>query len=116
MEALLETVTVYNAVNELREALSEWAHLGRERMFTVRYLLADGDNIVVDIGKQYCTSEIDRFVISYRDRAIVATAGTLGRVRHTQTFARHCDLRAWMGATLQLVSGRQPCAQLHPPL
>jgi len=120
MEALLETMEAYSAVNELRETLCEVFHRECDQTFIVRYLLADGDDIIVDVRKPYRTPEVDRFVVSCRGKAIVATAGTLGRVRHTQTFAHHRELHEWMRATLQLVGGRQPCAQLparlHPPL
>lgn len=120
MEALLEAVEAYSAVNELRETLCEVFHRGCDQTFIVRYLLADGDDIIVDVRKPHRTPEVDRFVVSCRGRKIVATAGTLGRVRDTQTFAHHRELRAWMGTTLQLVGGRQPCAQLpaqlHPAL
>jgi hypothetical protein len=107
MEAPLDA---HSAVDELREALCEDFHLERERVFTARCVLAGGDEIVVDVGKPHCTPEIDRFVVSCRGRSIVATAGTLGRVRQTRRFAREHDLRAWMRATLRLVSGAQPSA------
>ena len=101
MQALLETKDVFNAVNELRDALCEVFHRECEQMFTVRYVLTNGDDIVVDVRKPYRTPEIDRFVVSCRGREILATAGTLGRVRQTQRFARDCELRTWMHATLQ---------------
>lgn len=107
MLELLETVEIQSAVNELQEDLSWWAHHTRPGVFRVRTRLADGDVIVVDVAKEKRTPEIDRFLLTCRGNqrsVITATAGTLGRTRHTQTFASHRDARAWMLATLQLVS------------
>ena len=110
MEALFETMEVYSAINELRETLCEVFHRDCDQKCIVRYVLADGDNIIIDVRKPYRTPEIDRFVVSCRGREIVATAGTLGRVRKTQHFAHHRELRNWMCKTLQLMDEEQPGA------
>ena len=104
---LLEAVEIRSAVNELQEDLSWWAHHTRSGVLRVRTRLDHGDVIVVDVAKQYCTPEIDRFLLTCpvnQRSAITVTAGTLGRTRHTQTFTSHRDARAWMLATLRLVS------------
>lgn len=110
----LDALRHYNAVSELHRELSEWAHTARPHEFIVRRLLADGNDIVVDVVKQHRTPEIDRFVVSCLGTAITATAGTLGRVRQTKSFTHHRDLRAWMRATLQLVDGVQSGAARGP--
>lgn len=104
---LLEAAEIRSAVNELQEDLSWWAHHTRSGVLRVRTRLDRGDVIVVDVAKQFCTPEIDRFTLAYpgnQRSVITATAGTLGRTRHTQTFKSQRDARAWMLATLQLVS------------
>ena len=50
---LLETVNVHNAINELQEDLSWWAHHTRSGELRVRTRLDHGDVIVVDVAKEY---------------------------------------------------------------
>ena len=107
MQELLETVEIHSAVNELQADLSWWAHHTRSGVLRVRTRLDFGEVIVVDVAKEHCTPEIDRFTLRCpvnQRSVIIATAGTLGRIKHTQTFASHGEARAWMLATLQLVS------------
>ena len=109
MQEMLETLEIDSAVNELQADLSWWAHhtLRSASVLRVRTRLDRGDVIVVDVAKEHCTPEIDRFTLRCpvnQRSVIIATAGTLGRTRHTQTFKSHRDARAWMLATLQLVS------------
>ena len=109
MHALLETMDVFSAGNELRDTLCEVFHRECEQVFIVRYMHLDGDKITVDVRKPYRTPEVDRFEIFCNGSGtIVATAGTLGRVRQTQHFAHHRALRKWKRATVQpdAVDGR----------
>tara|TARA_B100000902_G_C27058809_1_gene788017 strand:+ start:145 stop:480 length:336 start_codon:yes stop_codon:yes gene_type:complete len=102
MQGLLETMDVFSASNELHSTLCEVFHRQCEQMFIVRYMLADGDTITVDVRKPYRTPEVDRFeIFCAGSGTIVASAGTLGRLRHTQHFKHHRELRKWMHTTVQ---------------
>ena len=99
----LATAETRSAVAELHEQLAWWAHHARPGLVRVRTRLDVGDAIVVDVADPHRTPELDRFTLTCRGTAIAATAGTLGRVRHTRTCRSHRDARAWILATLQLV-------------
>jgi len=104
----------YNAVCELHHDLSEWAHTADPPEFIVRRLLADGNDITVDIVAPP-TREIDRFVVSLGKEQLTAMAGALGVERKGRAWTRASfhmgDLQRWMRATvaenlrLVLVSG-----------
>jgi len=100
----LEDLRVYNAVSNLHNQLSEWAHTADPPEFIVRRLLADRNDITIDVvGLR--TSWIDRFVVTLNAKELTAMAGTLGVERKSRawpcaSFAMG-NLQRWMRATIE---------------
>ena len=104
MIAAAEELLHYNAVSELHHELSEWAHTAEPPEFIVRRLLADGNDITVDVVGLH-TKEIDRFVVTIGRENLTAKAGTLGVMgvkwhAWPRSSFQTGDLQCWMRDTV----------------
>lgn len=106
------------ATEELHAYLCRWLHTSDGLDMIVRCLRPDSNEIIVDLGSQRHTPEIDRFVLAFRPLAkgncdadgvnlrqrkiptiITATAGTLTTNKHEATFNSPEKLWLWMRTT-----------------
>ena len=99
----LEDLHLYDAVSDLHHELSEWAHMADPPQFVVRRLLADRNDITVDIiGAP--KRGLDRFVVRMSKEDLTAMAGTLGVEREGRVWPRASfrmeDLQSWFRATV----------------
>ena len=99
----LEDLRLYDAVSDLHHELSEWAHTADPPQFVVRRLLADRNDITVDIVGAPKRG-LDRFVVRMGKEDLTAMAGTLGVEREGRVWPRASfrmeDLQSWFRTTV----------------